>query len=203
MKTKLIIIAVAVFLSLGINASAQDFTVRLNEADKAYSSGDLESARFSLQQALAELDQVLGREVLNMLPKTMDNVPAIEEDDNVTGNATGFTGMYVNRTYENDEQRVNIELIDDSPLIASLNTILSMPTFMGAGDPNQKRIKIHGYKSLLNRSVDDSTGIESYEIQIPFNKSLLTFKSIGFNDEDKVIKMAETIPLEAIVRMTQ
>lgn len=203
MKTKLIIIAVAVFLSLGIKVSAQEFTARLNEAENAYGSGNLENARFSLQQALAELDQVLGREILNMLPKTMDNVPVIEEDDNVTGNATGFTGMYVNRTYQNDLQWVNIELIDDSPLIASLNTILSMPTFLAAGDPNQKRIKIHGYKSLLKKSVDDSTRIESYEIQIPFNKSLLTFKSTGFNNENQVVKMAETIPLEAIVRMTQ
>ena len=200
---KLYIIAITVFFFLSYNTNAQEVTAKLDEAKSAYSSNDLEGARFALKQALLELDQVLGKEILMMLPTEMEGLPVIEEEDNVTGNAMGFTGMYVNRSYRQENQSVNVELIDDSPLIGSINTLLSMPTFMGAGDPNQKRIKIHGYKALMNKSMDDSTSVFSYEIQIPFNKSMLTFKSTGFNDENTVMRLAETLPLEAIIRMTK
>lgn len=203
MKKILYPILVALFLFSNLQVISQDVTAKLSDAENAYQSGDLEGARFALQQALGELDQVLGKEILSMLPTEIDGVPTIPEEDNVTGNALGFTGMYVNRTYQSETHSANVELIDDSPLIASINTLLQMPSFMAASDPNQKRIKIHGYKALMNKSVDDSTGVVSFEVQIPFNKSLLTFKSKGFNDENTVISIAESLPLEAIVRMTR
>lgn len=193
----------AMLLLMGNQVIGQEVTARLDEAETAYHKGSLEDARFALKQALNELDQVLGKEILAMLPTELKGVPYIPDDDNVTGNAMGYTGMYVNRTYRGIDKDANIELIDDSPLIASINAILQMPAFMTGGDPNQKRIKIHGYKALMNTNVDDSTGIISYDIQIPFNKSLLTFRSNGFDNENTVLKLAESIPLDAIVRMTK
>ncbi|HKL38228.1 MAG TPA: hypothetical protein VJ876_04980 [Bacteroidales bacterium] len=184
-------------------AGAQEVNHRLKEANQAYAGGRLQDSRMALQQALAEVDQVLGREILAMLPEAMESMPFDAAEDQVVGNAAGITGLHINRSYRKEEQLVAVELIDDSPLLAAVNSLLSLPSFLGTADPNKKRIKIHGYKALLEKNVDDSTGLVAYNLQVPFNRSLFTFRSNGFDDEQQVLKMAETVPLEAIVKMTR
>lgn len=188
---------------LALPVQSQDVAGNLKLARETYASGSLHDSRYALQQALADVDQELGKEILAMLPTNLGSLPYQEEEDNVTGNAAGITGMYVNRSYRDPDRTISLELIDDSPLLATINRLLSLPVFIGAGDVNQKRIKVQGYKALLQKEIDDSTGVVSFNIQVPFNQSLLTFRSVGFDSENQAIGMAESLPLEAIVRMTR
>ena len=181
----------------------QDVAGNLEQARNAYSKGDLHDSRDALRQALSEVDQQLGKEILAMLPASLGELPYIEDEDQVMSNAGGITGMHLNRSYRDEHRSIDLELIDDSPLLATINRLLTLPSFLGVGDPNQKRIKIHGYKALLERQADDSTGVVSYTIQVPFNRSLFTFRSRGFEGENEVTGMAASLPLEAIVRMTK
>ena len=135
-----------------------------------------------------------------MLPATMGDLPAVAAEDNVTGSSLGFAGLYVNRTYQGTDKSGKIEIVSDSPILAGLNTILAMPMLMGS-DPNQKRIKISGYKALLQKNSDD-TGKISWTVQVPFNQSLLTFSCEGFDNENDVIAMANTIPIDKIVKIS-
>jgi hypothetical protein len=197
---KKIIIITSCFLLTFMSVGAQEVTAKLGEAETAYNSGQLDNTRFALQQALAEIDQVIGKEILGMLPATMGDLPAVAAEDNVTGSSLGFAGLYVNRTYQGTEQSGKIEIVSDSPILAGLNTILAMPMLMGS-DPNQKRIKISGYKALLQKNTDD-TGKISWSVQVPFNQSLLTFSCEGFDNENDVIAMANTIPIDKIVKIS-
>ena len=204
MKQHIVFTAIFVILiGLVFSAGAQDVNLRLKEANDASQGGKLQDSRMALQQALAEVDQVVGREILAMLPETMEAIPFDPAEDQVMGNAAGITGLHINRSYQKEEQMVTVELIDDSPLLAAVNSLLSLPSFLGIADANQKRIKFYGYKALLEKNVDDSTGMVSYNLQVPFNRSLFTFRSNGFDDEGQVIRMAETVPLEGIVEMTR
>ena len=203
MKTTTIFWILIMSMTLVLPAHSQDVSVNLNKAKEAYGSGNLHDSRFALQQALADVDQELGKEILAMLPANLGSLPYIKEEDNVTGNAAGITGMYVNRSYRDPERSINLELIDDSPMLAVVNRLLSLPVFIGAGDPNQKRVKIQGYKALLQKETDDSTGVVNFNIQVPFNQSMFTFRSVGFDSENEIIGLAESLPLEAIVRMTK
>mgnify|MGYP001094068290 CR=1 FL=1 len=203
MKTTTIFWLLIMSMALVLPAHSQEVSVNLNKAKEAYGSGNLHDSRFALQQALADVDQELGKEILAMLPANLGSLPYLEEEDNVTGNAAGITGMYVNRSYRDPERSINLELIDDSPMLAAVNRLLSLPVFIGAGDPNQKRVKIHGYKALLQKETDDSTGVVNFNIQVPFNQSMFTFRSVGFDSENEIIGLAESLPLEAIVRMTK
>jgi len=204
MKNPVLYIVISIFLVCsGFTAGAQDVNLRLKEANQAYAGGRLQDSRMALQQALAEVDQVLGREILAMLPQNMETLAFDPAEDQVMANAAGITGLHINRAYRNEEQWVTVEVIDDSPLLAVVNRLLSLPAFLGTANPNQKRIKIHGYKALLEKNVDDSTGVVDYNLQVPFNRSLFTFHSNGFDDEALVLKMAETVPLEGIVKMTE
>ncbi|MFP4041434.1 MAG: hypothetical protein ACLFT6_01600 [Bacteroidales bacterium] len=203
MNTKVFFICIAVLLLSAHGLRSQEVTAKLDEAKEYYTSANLEETRYSLKQALEELNQVLGREILGMFPETMENLPVIREEDNVTGNVAGITGLNIKRRYAGENQSVDVLVVDDSPLLAGINTFLSMPAFMGTGDPDMKRIKIGGYKALISKELNDSTGIVRYEIQVPFDKSLFSFNTEGFDDEDSVVKMAETIPVAAIAKMTR
>jgi len=202
MKELKYILLIVITILISINGRSQDVASKLNEAQSAYASGNLDNARFALQQALEEINKAIGKEILGLLPVKMGDMAYIEKEDNVTGTSLGYSGLYVNRKYGTDEKNVKIEIISDSPLLAGINALLSMPSFLNAGNPNQKRIKISGYKALLQKNSDDN-GKTSYDIQLPFNQSLLTVRSQGVNNENDVIALVNSIAIDKIVKIAQ
>jgi len=200
-KILLTITAVLIILS-GIQVKAQDVQANIDEARSSYQSGNLENARFALQQALTSINQEIGKEILALLPTEMGNMPVVEGSDNVSGASYGYAGLYVNRSYTLDTTASSsVEIVSDSPLLAGINALLTMPAF-AYSDANQKQIKIKNYKAMLTKSIDDQ-GIASYDIQLPFSSSLLTFQCTGIQDENEVIGMANSIPVDKIVKLTQ
>jgi hypothetical protein len=155
-----------------------------------------------MEQALRDLDMAIGKEILKVLPAKMGALTAVEKEDNVTGTGN-YVGLYVQRYYGADPKKGSIEIINNSPMINSLNAILSMPVIGGMmRDENQKMVKIQGYKSILNKQVNSDTGKTSYELQIPMNNTLVTLKMDDSN-EGEITAAANTIPLAKIVQMAQ
>ncbi len=186
---------------LGFAGFAQDFNKNIATARTAYSSGNLEEARFAMQQMLNDLDMAIGREVLKMLPTKMGAASSNTSNDNVTAN-TGLAGVVIHRDYGTGEKAYNLDLMSNSPLVASINAILSIPFLGNSGDGTQKVIKIDGYKGMLQKSVDEETKKTDYTLQVPIGSTLLTFTAPN-TTEDEVIKMANTIPLSQITKMVQ
>lgn len=182
-------------------ASAQDVEKNLSEARTAYSAGDLEAARFALQQAMYELDLAIGREILNLLPAQLGILSFNKTDDEVGSANMGFIGLHLSRTYQNDEQQsAQLQIIADSPLLAGINAILAMPVI--GRDPNQKRIRVDGYRGLLQKS-ENAQGDVSWDMQLPFGSSLLTVNFHGISEENAIMEMANTIPIQQIARLIQ
>lgn len=197
-KTTLIIIAL---IAAG-TAWAQDFDKNLASARSTYSAGDLQDARFAMEQMLRDLDIAIGKEILKLLPTKIGSLAVNEKEDNLSGTGA-YTGLYVNRNYGADPRRASIEIINNSPLINSLNAILSMPVIGGMmHDENQKTVKIQGYKSILNKQVITETGKTNYELQIPMNNTLVTLR-MDDTTEGEITAAANTIPLAKIVQMAQ
>lgn len=201
MKKKLIILIVVFFVIPGTFIQAQEVTASLDEALSSYKSDNLEDARFALQGALREINQAIGKEILAILPDEMNGMSKVEAGDDVTGINTGFAGLFISRAYTAEDRDASIEIVSDSPLLAGINTILAMPGFM-TSDENQKRIKIEGYKALLTRNTDNE-GVVSYDLQMPFSGSLLTFQCTGIEDENEVIGMVNRIPVDEIVTIAR
>ncbi len=184
-----------------IRVNAQDVNGQLNTATSSYASGDLENARFSLQEALNGVNQAIGQDILKLLPTTLGGMDVIAGADNVTGTNMGFAGLYVNRDYQKDTIRdASLEIISDSPMLATVNSLLTMST-MFSSDPNQKRIKIGSYKALMNKS--EYNGVVSYDIQMPFGNSMMTFKTTGIPDEAEVTGLVNSLPIADIVKLAQ
>ncbi|WP_394767782.1 hypothetical protein, partial [Ferruginibacter sp.] len=62
------IITLTAILVYSLTGMAQDFTKAMNTAKTAYSGGKLEETHFALQQAMQEVDLIVGKEVLKLLP---------------------------------------------------------------------------------------------------------------------------------------
>lgn len=180
---------------------AQDFSKNVSAARSSYSAGNLEEARFAMQQMLNDLDMAIGREVLKMLPSKMGSAASNTSSDNVTAN-TGLAGVVIHRDYGTGEKMYNIDLMSNSPLVASINAILSIPFMGNSGDGTQKIIKIDGYKGMLQKSVDEVTKKTDFTLQVPIGSTLLTFTAPDVS-EDEVVRMANTIPLSQITKLVQ
>ena len=202
---KTIILSI-LFLS-GLFVSAQnEFKKQLADARTAYTAGKLDDSRFAMQQMLYELDMITGKEVLKLLPQKMNDQNAVAKLDNVTG-ASGFLGVVIHREYGqeaaptdgSDSKNVNLEIISNSPLITSINALLSLPLIGNSGD--NKVVRIAGYKALISK-VDVGNNNFNYDLQLPLNNSLITLKAPGLS-QDQVIKLANTLPVQDIAKMLQ
>jgi len=193
------IIFLLIVIALCSQSQAQEFAKRLTEAKTAYSSGKLDDSRFAMEQMLQELDIITGKEVLKILPAKMGDKAANTKADNVTG-SSGFFGVIIHREYGTiDSSNVDLEIISNSPLVSSLNALLSVP-FMGSAGDN-KTIKISGYKALVQKVTGPNERAD-YEVQLPLNTTLITLKAPGLSQDD-VIKLANTLPVADIAKMLQ
>ena len=180
---------------------SQNFSKDIATAKMAYASNKLEDAHFALLQAMQEVDIIIGKEVLALLPTKMDNYAVNAADDNVMSNA-GLIGSTIHRTYGSNDA-VDLSIIGNSPLISTLNAFLNTPLLGGmmSKGGNNKIIKIQGYKGQLTKA-DNGNGQTNYTIQIPLGSSLITFEAKNVTDS-QVMAWASTVPLESIAKLIQ
>lgn len=188
------------FILFGAQGFAQNFASDISNAKSSYAAGKLEDSHFALLQAMQELDMIIGKEVLKLLPEKMENYSYNTKDDNVTSNA-GFIGTTIHRSY-GDSDNVDLSIIGNSPLVSTLNAFLNTPLLGGMmSNGKNKIIKIQGYKGQMTRD-DGDNGQANYTIQIPLGNSLITF--VGKNTTDKQIQdWANTIPFQKIAKLIQ
>ncbi|GIV36947.1 MAG: hypothetical protein KatS3mg032_1326 [Cyclobacteriaceae bacterium] len=184
---------------------AQEAEKHLAGARTAYQAGNLEDARFNLENALREIDAAIGREILKALPANLNGLPANTQEDNVTGTTMSVvSGLYVHRTYgKPDGKNITLDIISDSPLMAAVNAILAMPFAMNTGDGTQKVIKVQGYKTLLTKRTGENGQTTGYDVQTPIGNTLLTLNCNGITSEAEAIQIANAVPLERIIKLAQ
>jgi hypothetical protein len=178
-----------------------DFKGEVATAKTSYTSGKLEDAHFALQQALGDLDIIIGKEVLKLLPTQLDSLNANTNSDNVTANV-GFIGATIHRDYGSPEKKAEIEIISNSPLLGTLNAFLNTPLIGGMmRDENNKTVKVQGYKARLERT-DAGNGKFNYKLDVPFSSSLLTL-NVDNSAESEILGMANKIPFQDVAKLIQ
>jgi hypothetical protein len=192
------ILFLTLFFATAYAASAQEFAKQTTAARTAYTAGKLDDSRFAMQQMLQELDMMVGKEIMKILPQKMEDKTATAANDNVSG-ASGWAGVVIHREYGAADKNVDLEIITNSPMLGSLNALLSLPFI--ANNADQKVVRIDGYKALVQK-VSGENNTSDYELQLPLNSTLITLKAPGYT-QDQVVKMAGTIPVSQIAKMVQ
>jgi hypothetical protein len=197
---KLFILSI-VFISAGI-ASAQDFKNYVAAAKTSYKAGKLEEAHFALQQTLQQLDITIGKEVIKLLPEAMDTLKAIVKEDNVTGNVS-FVGATIHRAYGAGAKKAQIEIVNNSPLLGTLNAFLTSPLLAGLGsDGKSKVLKIQGFKSRLTKEDNTNGALPAYNLEIPLSNALISLH-VSNAGENEVLSFANSLPLDKIAKLIQ
>jgi len=200
MKNSIKLILVS-FLCLWSTAmlTAQDIQASLDAAQSSYEGDQSLEARENLQQALIDLNNLIGKKILDLMPAELGNLAANSTEDNVVG-GTGFAGLMVSRQYGNSgEQEINVNLANESPMLTAVNAFLSnsMLSGMMASQTGQKKITVDGYKGMLEKS-DSGDGPVTYTINVPLGDSLFTFESTGLDSEGEVTAMVQKMNLSKI-----
>ncbi len=180
--------------------SAQNFAADIKNAKASYASNKLEDSHFALLQAMQELDMIIGKEVLKLMPDKMDTYASNAKDDNVTSNA-GLIGTTIHRSY-GPQDNVDISIIGNSPIVSTLNAFLNTPLLGGMmSKGNNKIIKVQGYKAELTKT-DNGNGQTDYTIQIPLGSSLVTFEAKNTTDT-QVTTFANTVQWQQVAKLIQ
>ena len=196
------IFSILITVFFAMHVAGQDFTKDMTTAKSAYNAGKLEETHFALQQAMQEIDLIVGKEVLKLLPPKMDTLSINTRDDNVSANA-GFIGTTIHRSYGTVAKKADLTIISNSPMVAMLNTVLNTPMLGGmAGDANTKTVKIQGYKARMEKKPGSAEDKNDYELQIPLGSALITF-AVDDCTDTQILAMANTIPLPQIAKLIQ
>ncbi len=180
----------------------QDFKTYVSTAKTSYSAGKLEDAHFALQQMLQDVEVTIGKEVIKLLPAKMDTLETDAREDRVTGNVS-FVGATIHRTYGKFDKRAELDIVNNSPLLGSLNAFLTSPMLGGLmNDGKSKTVKVQGYKARLEKEDNGDGQLPSYKLEIPFNNALVTFR-IDKSSETEILHLANTIPLPQIAKLIQ
>ena len=180
-------------------ANAQEFAQHITTAKTSYAAGKLEDTHFELQLALQELDIIIGKEVLKLLPAKLDTLASITREDNVYAN-TAFIGTTIHRAW-GGTKKAEMDIISNSPLVASITAILNSPMAGMMNDQNSKTVKVQGYKARMERT-DNGDNTYDYKIDVPFKTSLLTFK-VSKSSESEIQAMLGKIPIGEIAKLIQ
>ncbi len=204
MKTTLFFFATILYCNI-IFAQA-DYAKYIGTARTSFSKPDLEDTRYNLMLALQQLDMKVGQEILKILPEKMDSLTAQKKLDNIMANSAGWIGTTIHREYGMSQQnKVEVDIVSNSPMVASLNAWLNNPMFAQMG--GRKAMKVDGYKGSYTYEVSESTDASGNaiktprsEMQIPIFSSLVTVKCDNMKEDD-FVKMLNTLPISKIAEM--
>ena len=196
------IITLTAVLVYSLTGMAQDFTIAMTTAKTAYNAGKLEETHFALQQAMQEVDLIVGKEVLKLLPPKIDSLSTNTKDDNVASNV-GYVGATIHRSYGKTGRKADLSIISNSPLVAMMNTFLNTPILGGMmNDGKTKTVKVQGYKARLEKKPGSTDDKNDYELQMPLGSALITFKVDDCTDT-QILDLANTIPFQQIAKLIQ
>ena len=186
MRIRAVVTTFLAVAALAAPALADDFTDQLDEAKTAYAKHDLGTAQAALNSASQLLRQQRVELWKAVLPDPQPGWKAEDAEGAAAAMALLGGGVSVSRNYRKDSETVNIEIVTDSPIIASMSGLLNgLITLDGA-----KLIVMDGHKVTYNKNEN------SYMTMIG-DKALVTVKGQGKVPEDelktyvKAIKFAE------------
>lgn len=133
-------------ISLNLSASSDEITEAMQAAGKHYKAGELSQAIAQLDYASTLIRQEKGELVKKAFPPPPAGWDAEDAEADVAGAAMFGGGISASRTYYNDEQRIEMQLMMDSPMLQAFSMMLSNPSMIAMS--GGKLTKIQGIQAV-------------------------------------------------------
>jgi hypothetical protein len=183
--------ALGTLVLLGLLASpvfADDITDAMDQAKKAYSSGDLANAKQHLDLASQLIGQKNAEAFAAFLPNALSGWKAEKAQAQATG-ALAFGASVASRTYTNAKgDNVEVQITGDSAMVMQIAAVLSNPQFAGAMG---KLIRIGQQRAIQNADGDVNMVIN--------NKFLITIQ--GSADAASKVAYANAIDVAKLSKL--
>jgi hypothetical protein len=127
MRLRLGTAALLVAVAAASGARADDVTDQINEALKAYQNHDTQTAIAALDAASSLLRQSRAEGLKKLLPPVPPGWTADAAESTAVGAAMLGGGTTASRTYHNGSQRVEVQIIADSPMLQGMAGLLGSP----------------------------------------------------------------------------
>lgn len=190
------------FLFLVPSLYSQDvFNDYIKEAQTFYQQKNYKQAQLSLQDAITELNKLMSGQIVDLLPKDINGLKAMEGGNNSTNlGMMGGGGMTISKNYEHPvkkEIQAEIQLIANSPMISAVSMYFTNPSMMGEG---AKTVRVGTTRAILKsemQETSDANGnpikLRSTEIHIPLGQTLITINTKGFANEQEELAFASKL----------
>lgn len=109
------------------SARADDVTDQINEALKAYQNHDPQTAIAALDAAANLLRQARVENLKTLLPAVPPGWTADDAEGSAVGAAMLGGGTTASRTYHNDAQQVEVQIMADLPMLQGMAALLNSP----------------------------------------------------------------------------
>ncbi len=207
MKTNILILLLSVMC---FRAMSQDQAATyIKEAQDYLVKKDYKQAQLSLQDAINDLNNVIGKQIAESMPAEINGLRAEAGDDNSSVNmgAMGVMGggMAISKKYKHPTKKENeadISIIANSPMMSMMNMYMSNPSMMGQG---YKSVRVGTHRAIMkteNQDWSDDNGnskqIRSSELQIPLTQTLITITLKGFATEADELAFANKLDIEKL-----
>ncbi|MEJ0017108.1 MAG: hypothetical protein WDN25_11190 [Acetobacteraceae bacterium] len=114
------------------HARGDEVTDQINEALKAYQNQDVATAITALDAAANLLRQARAEALKQLLPPVPAGWTADDADATAIGAAMLGGGTTASRVYHNAAQRVEVQLLADSPMLQGMAALIGSPMAAGA-----------------------------------------------------------------------
>jgi len=189
--------------SIGLRATGQSQAEAfIKEAQDFLAKKEYKQAQLSLQDAINDINMLVAQQVAGLLPAEINGLKA-EGDGEVSAAGMGMMGggMQITKRYRNEtkpENDAEVQIIANSPMLATMNMYLTNPAMLGAG---YKSVRVGSIRAISKTDLqdgDNDTKIRSTEIQIPMGQTMITIQANGFATEQDELSFANKLELEKI-----
>lgn len=204
MKTIILFLAISLTcFQLSAQSQADAF---IKEAQQYLTQKNYKQATLSLQDAINDINTLIAGQIGEALPAEINGLKA-EGDAEVNAAAMGMMGggMQVSKTYQHPTKKENqaeLQILANSPMLASINMFMSNPAMMGEG---YKSVRVGTKRAILKSEMDDyyddngtSKKIRSSELQLPLNQTLITINMKGFASEAEELAFAGKLDIDKL-----
>ena len=176
--------------SLQVAASESEIKDAISAATKHYQAGELSQAIAQLDYASTLIRQEKGEQVKLAFPAAPSGWQAEDAESDVAGAAMFGGGINASRTYYNDEHRIEIQLMMDSPMLQAFSMMLSNPSMIAMS--GGKLTKIQGLQAVQK--------LEGEQLEIQFLTSAGAMITLTGDNaaQSTLLKLANAIDLKKL-----
>ncbi|MEA2048120.1 MAG: hypothetical protein U9O64_06685 [Campylobacterota bacterium] len=190
---KILLSTLALYTLFSTYSGADEITEQLNIAIKAYQEKDYKGAMDELRFVTAQLQKLDAAENQKLLPAPLDgwNIEN-KSDTQAVMSMLGGAGTSMEAVYTKDTQRVNIQIVANSPMIAMMSMAISNPALMAA-DPSTKPFR---YKK--NKGMKRKEGSSSEITLLIAGQILLKLEGSDLLDDTVLVQYLDAIDIKKL-----